>query len=113
MEIGDNGMSTDTTDNAPGEDRPNEKGSQEFTPQIAFALGTINGSVENLRTDLKEWKDDTKDTLTADRLSTQKQVDGLDARIRSLEQWKWTIAGAAAAGGLAGGKLLEILGKLL
>lgn len=96
----------------PHQDKAGEKGSQEFTPAIAFALGTINGTVENLRTDLKEWKDDVKDTIAADKLAAAGRITDLDTRVRALEKWKWMIAGAAAAGGAASGKILEILAKV-
>lgn len=92
--------------------KSNEKGDQEFTPQIAFAMGAIKGTVENLRTDLKEWKEDLRLTIASGDAASQKKTDDLESRVRALERWKWTIAGAAAAGGLAGSKLLALLGKI-
>lgn len=91
--------------------RPGEKGDQSFTPQVAFAMGEIKGSVENLRTDLREWKGEVKEDITERAVVTQKALDDHDARLRKLEQWKWMIAGAAAAGGLAGSKLLDAITK--
>lgn len=93
-------------------DRPNEKGSQEFTPAVAFAMGEIKGTVENLRTDLKEWKNDIRESITTGDSALNVKAADLEKRVRSLEQWKWTIAGAAAAGGLAGGKLMDLLIKV-
>lgn len=91
--------------------KPGEKGDQSFTPQVAFAMGEIKGSVENLRTDLRDWKDDVRKDILERSTATQATLTDHDARLRKLEQWKWMIAGAAAAGGLAGSKLLDAITK--
>lgn len=101
-------MESDTT----SADRSSDKGDQEFTPQIAFAMGAIKGTVENLRTDLKEWKEDLRLTIAAGDAAAVKKMDDLEARVRALEKWRWLVAGAAATGGLAGGKLIEFLAKV-
>lgn len=102
-------MSNDGTDT---QDRHGEKGSQEFTPQIAFALGQIDGTVKNLRTDIVEWKDDLKANMANDRAATSKRLDDMETRLRFLEKWFWRATGAAAAGGFGGAKLVEWLSTM-
>lgn len=79
-----------------------EKEGQDGSPTaLAFALGEIKGTVENLRTDIKEWKTETG-TKTGD----------LETRMRALEKWKWMVAGAAAAGGLAGQQVISAIARV-
>lgn len=89
----------------------NKPEGQEFTPAVAFAMGEIKGTVENLRTDLKEWKNDLRDDIAARELATSNKIAALDLRVQSLEKWKWMIAGAAAAGGATAGKIFDIIAK--
>lgn len=85
---------------------------QEFTPAVAFAMGEIKGTVENLRTDLREWKGDLTGSIAAGDAANALKIADQETRIRALEKWKWMIAGAAGAGGLAGGKFLDWLSKV-
>jgi hypothetical protein len=95
-----------------GTERSGEKGSQEFTPAVAFAMGEIKGAVENLRTDLREWKDDVKGDMAADRAINVKKLDDIETRLRFLEKWFWRATGAAAAGGFGGAKVVEWLANM-
>lgn len=92
--------------------RSGEKGSQEFTPAVAFAMGEIKGSVENLRTDLRDWKEDVKGTIASDRMAADKKMTDFENRIRFLEKWFWRATGAAAAGGFGGAKFVEWLSNV-
>lgn len=95
------------------EEKQGEKGDQTFDPFFfTFAMGEIKGTVENLRTDLREWKDTLKSDMSAGDLSNSIKIADLETRMRVLEKWKWMVAGAAAAGGLAGGKLIDFIGKI-
>lgn len=83
-------MSEETTeDQAPA--RKGEKGNQQDFA-FAFAMGEVKGTVENLRTDLRDFKHDILS-------STSEDYKALDQRITKLEHRQVWIAGAAASGG--------------
>lgn len=83
---------------APTPIKPNEKGDQFPTgPEaIAFALGELTGKVNNLRTDIKDWKDGAKSTA-ADH----------EDRLRIIEKWHVKITALTGAAGTILGFIVQ------
>lgn len=63
-----------------------------------FMLGTLNAKLDAVLRSLE----DHKTEIT-------KRYDDHDSRIRALEQWRWLVVGAGAAGGSAVSFLLNKL----
>lgn len=90
------------------EPRPGEKGSQENSPlAIAFAMGEVKGTVENLRTDLREFKESIKGDL--DHRDQRMDAALLDhnVRIAALEKKVWQWSGIATLIGTLAGWAFE------
>jgi hypothetical protein len=88
--------------------RPNEKGSGENSPlAIAFAMGEVKGTVENLRTDLKQFKDDIREDLTHRDQRVDEALEKHDARISALEKKVWQWSGIATLIGTLAGWAFE------
>jgi len=100
-------MSTHDTDKS-----SNAPEGQDYSPMVAFAMGEIKGEVKNLRSDLADWKNDLRADIQAGDIANTTKIADLETRMRALEKWKWIIAGAAAAGGTAGGKIIDFLSKV-
>lgn len=88
--------------------RPNEKGSGENSPlAIAFAMGEVKGSVENLRKDLDGFKTDIREDLNHRDSRIEKTVEDLNTRVSALEKKIWQWSGIATLIGTLAGWAFE------
>lgn len=83
---------------------------------LQVQYGNINEKVDDLRTDLKDFRNEIKtqiqethDLIKGFQDENNAQHDEVNKKISALEKWRWMLAGAGALAGALGLQSLQTL----